>query len=80
MTKTVKSTQIPQAVLTAVPFSMYHRRILAMAIWRAKPNTNDRQRMDDWVNLTSHVGEAILNQGGEFNLQKWMDICFYGPK
>ena len=63
-----------------VPVSRYHQRIIATAIHSAKPNTNDRDRMDDWVTIASKIGEAIRGQGGHFDMDTWMDICYYGPR
>jgi hypothetical protein len=69
-----------QQKITSVPVSRYHQYIISMALHESKPNTKDRDRMDDWVNMCSAVGNAIMAQGGEFNIQKWMERCYYGPK
>lgn len=68
------------STVTSVPFSRYHQRIISTAIYNAKPKTNDRDRMDDWVKMSSEIGAAIREQGGQFNMEAWMDVCFYGPK
>jgi hypothetical protein len=68
------------AGVTQVPFSRYHQRIIATAIFNAKPKTNDRDRMDDWVKMCSEIGSAIRELGGQFDMSNWLDLCFYGPK
>lgn len=72
------SSKLP--TITPVPFSRYHQRIISTALYETKPKTNDRDLMDTWVNMCSHVGGAIRDQGGHFDMTTWMDLCFYGPK
>jgi hypothetical protein len=68
------------STITLVPISRYHQRIIAIAIHDAKPKTNDRDRLDDWINMVSKIGEAIREQGSHFNMAAWLDICYYGPR
>jgi hypothetical protein len=67
-------------VITLAPFSRYHQRVMAIAIYNAKPKSNDRDLMDAWVRMSSEIGAAIREQGGQFNMESWLDTCFYGPK
>jgi hypothetical protein len=67
--------------VSPVPLSRYHQRIIALAIHKAKPKTtSDRDRMDDYRNMYTKIGEAIRDQGGTFDMDTWMDLCHYGPK
>jgi hypothetical protein len=66
--------------ITLVPLSKYHSRIIAIALHRAKPKTTDRDLMDAWIRMCSEVGSTIREQGGKFDMDAWLDICFYGPK
>lgn len=66
--------------IMSVPFSRYHQRIIALAIHSTKPKTTDRDRMDDWVRMSSEIGAAIRGQGGQFDMNTWLDTCYYGPK
>jgi hypothetical protein len=66
--------------VSSVPFSRYHQRILAIALYTAKPKTTDRDRMDDWVNMCAEIGNAIREQGGQFDMSSWLDVCYHGPK
>lgn len=66
--------------VTPVPLSRYHQRVIAIAIYNARPASKDRDRNDDWTNLCHKIGEAIRDQGGHFDMTAWMDICHYGPK
>ena len=63
-----------------VPMSRYHQRIVATAIFAAKPKTTDRDRMDDWVSMSSTIGRHIRELGGQFDMNTWMDLCYYGPR
>ena len=70
--------------IKSVPFSRYHKFIVASALYSAKPKaTNDifidRQVMNTWMEMCVKVGENIREQGGEFEMSRWMDIC-YGRK
>ena len=65
--------------VSPVPISRYHQRIIATAIHGAKPKTNDRDRMDDWLNIVAKIGETIRDQGGHFDKNTWYDVCYYGP-
>jgi hypothetical protein len=67
-------------VITLAPFSRYHQRVMAIAIYNSKPKSNDRDLMDAWVRMSSEIGAAIREQGGQFNMEAWLDTCFYGPK
>jgi hypothetical protein len=67
-------------VITLAPFSRYHQRVIAIAMYGAKPKTADRDRMDDWVRMCSEIGAVIREQGGRFDMEAWLDVCFYGPK
>lgn len=66
--------------VSPVPISRYHQRIIATALHNAKPKTNDRDRMDDWVTMCTKIGEGVRDQGGQFDMKTWMDLCYYGPK
>jgi hypothetical protein len=63
-----------------IPFSRYHQNVIATALYRAKPKTNDRDRSDDYVNMCAEIGNAIRDQGGQFDMNTFLDICYYGPK
>ena len=66
--------------ITPVPFSRYHSRIMAIALHRAKPKTTDRNLMDTWIKMCSEIGSTIQEQGGQFDMDTWLDICYHGPK
>jgi hypothetical protein len=68
------------SIIKQIPMSKYHQRIIAIAIYNAKPKTNDRDLMNAWTNMVSSIGEAIREQGGQFNMTQFLDICYYGPK
>jgi len=63
-----------------VPISRHHQRVIATAIYNAKPTSKDRDRMDDWINMCNEIGAAIRQQGGPFDITAWLDVCYYGPK
>lgn len=70
------------AIVTSVPFSRYHQRILAMALHKTKPQNGDyiRERTDNWVKMCAEIGAAIREQGGQFDMDKWTQLCYYGPE